>query len=133
MTRTILLASFVEKCNLYEAIEQISTTINISKRSIFVFINENNTDEYIFTYNMYPEYANIKFNSIWKNTISIHRKKQTNTLYSLNAMNELIKNKNGGFLNSNYMINWEQYRNKFLIIKMGKVISIPIRLIKLNQ
>lgn len=133
MARSLLLASFVEKEQLYDAIEQISETINISKDSIFVFINEDSPAEYVLTYNMNPEFANVKFTTIWKNTISVHRKKQTNTLYSLNAMNEYIKSRNQGVLDKTYQIDWTQFENSFMIIKSGKFKTIPLRLIKLNQ
>ena len=133
MARSLLLASFVDKVRLYDALDQISETININKDSIFTFANENEANEYVLTYNMNPEFANVKFTTIWENTISVHRKKHTNTLYSLNAMNEYIKSVNGGELNKNYQIDWEQFSNSFLIIKGGKFKVIPLRLIKLNQ
>jgi len=133
VARSLLLASFVRKDELYNAIDQISESINIRKDSIFVFMNEDDVNEYILTYNMNPEFANTKFTTIWKNTISVHRKKHTNTLYSLNAMNEFIKTKCGGQLNREYQIDWTQFENKFLIIKNGKLKPLPLRLIKLNQ
>lgn len=133
MARSLLLASFVTKDELYEAIEQISEVINIGKDNIFVFINEDSENEYILTYNMNPEFANVKFTTVWKNTISVHRKKHTNTLYSLNAMNEYIKSMNDGVLDKSYQIDWSQFRNSFLIIKGGKLKTIPLRLVKLNQ
>ena len=133
MARSLLLASFVDKQNLYEAIDQISEIINISKDAIFVFINEDAQDEYVLTYNMNPEFANIKFTTVWKNTISVHRKKHTNTLYSLNAMNEYIKSRNNGVLDKSYQIDWSQFQNSFMIIKGGKFKTIPLRLVKLNQ
>ena len=133
VARSLLLASFATKDELYDAITQISDTINISKDSIFVFINEGSDGEYILTYNMNPEFANVKFTTVWKNTISVHRKKHTNTLYSLNAMNELIKSLNHGQLDKNYQIDWAAFENSFLIIKGGKLKVLPLRLVKLNQ
>lgn len=133
MAKSLLLASFVPRDELYDAIEQISKAINIDRDSIYVFLNEDDLNEYILSYNMNPAYANVKFTSIWKNTISVHRKKQTNTLYSLNAMNEYIKSKCNGELNKSYHVNWNLFENKFLIIKNGKLKVIPIRLIKINQ
>jgi len=113
--------------------DQISKTINIGTNEIFTFINEDDQNEYILTYNMNPDYANTKFTTIWRNTISVHRKNQTNTIYSLNAMNELIKEKCGGQLDKSYNIDWTRYRNSFLIIKNCKLKVMPIRFVKLNQ
>lgn len=133
MARSLLLASFVDKSELYLAMEQISKTININKDSIFVFVNEDDPAEYILTYNMNPEFANVKFATIWKNTISVHRKKHTNTLYSLNAMNEFIKSKCGGNLNRDYQIDWSKFENQFMIIKNQRLKTLPLRLVKINQ
>lgn len=133
MRNTILLSSFVSKNELYIAIDKISSMCKIEKNNIFVFVNENNPNEYILTYNIPSELANLKFESIWKNTIAIHRKKQTNTLYSINAMNELIKSKNNGIVNPNYSVNWEDYKNKMLLIQNGRLKEIKTRLVKINQ
>lgn len=133
MNKSILLASFVRKDELYSAIDKISEQCNIDTNKVFVFINENNLDEYILTYNMSTEFANTKFNSIWENTISVHRKKNTNTLYSINALNELIKMSNNGYLDKHFKIDWSKYQNSFLTIKSGKLKVIPIRLIKVNR
>ena len=55
--------------------------------------------------------------SIIDNTILVHRKKQTNTLYTINALNELIKSLNNGVLDKTYAIEWENYRNCILLIQ----------------
>ena len=123
----------MEKRELYDAIEHITQTLNIDANQIFVFLNEENKNEYVLTYNLDSESANIKFNTIWKNTISVHRKKQTNTIYSLNAMNEYIKSKCNGILNKNYQVNWDQFENSLMIIKNGKLKVIPLRIVKVNQ
>ena len=71
--KSILLLSFIDKESLYDAINSISKQLNISKNQIFVF-KVVELDEYVLTYNLHPNKTNIKFNSIWPNTISIHRK-----------------------------------------------------------
>ena len=53
---------------------------------IFVLeVKDNN--EFVLTYNI--EMSNLA--SIPENTILVHRKKESNTLYTINALNELIK------------------------------------------
>ena len=52
-----------------------------------------------------------------KNTILVHRKKQTNTLYTINALNELVKSLNNGYLDKSYPINWNDYKNCILLIQ----------------
>jgi hypothetical protein len=51
------------------------------------------------------------------NTILVHRKKQTNTLYTINALNELIKSLNNGVLDKSYSINWDDYKNCILLVQ----------------
>ena len=51
------------------------------------------------------------------NTILVHRKKQTNTLYTINALNELIKSLNNGILDKKFLINWNDYQNCILLIQ----------------
>jgi hypothetical protein len=50
-----------------------------------------------------------------RDTISINRKKETNTLYSINALNALIIALNGGVLDKSYMINWNDYKDCMLL------------------
>lgn len=69
-----------------------------------------------------------------EDTILVHRKKQTNTLYTINAMNIIIKMNNNGILDKQYQVNWESYKNSILLsnddtlnklsTKVYKVISL---------
>jgi hypothetical protein len=77
----------------------------------FVFENANNTVEIILTYNIKIKDQNNKFPF----TVSIHRKKETNTLYTLNAMNCIIKEENNGVLDKNFILEWELYKNSLII------------------
>ena len=53
--------------------------------------------------------------NILANTISLHRKKMTNTLYTINALNVLIKMLNNGVLDTSYQVDWDNYRNCMLV------------------
>jgi len=128
----ILLASFVNPNELDQALERISKVANINKRNIFVFKAES-IDDYILTYNIQQETGGIRFNKIWPDTISIHRKKETNTLFSLNAMNELIKLENDGKLITSYQVNWQDYQNCFLLFRNGFLTVLELELIKINR
>ena len=50
-----------------------------------------------------------------KDTISINRKKQSNTFYSINALNSLIRSLNNGVLDKTYMVDWSQYTDTLLL------------------
>jgi len=74
-----------------QIIKQVSSQYSIMYNKIFV-LEVTNSDEYVITYNV--DQGNVT--SIPENTILVHRKKETNTLYTINALNELIKKLNGG-------------------------------------
>jgi hypothetical protein len=48
-------------------------------------------------------------------TILLHRKKESNTLYTINALNTLIRSLNGGRLNKNFIVEWTAYKNCILL------------------
>jgi hypothetical protein len=48
-------------------------------------------------------------------TILLHRKKETNSLYTINALNTLIKSLNNGYLDKSFMVDWNQYKNCILL------------------
>ena len=50
-----------------------------------------------------------------QDTITINRKKDTETLYSINALNALIREENNGVLDKTYKVDWTQYVNKLLL------------------
>ena len=49
------------------------------------------------------------------NTISINRKKETNTYYSINAINSLIRILNNGVLDKTFIIEWNNYKDMMLL------------------
>ena len=90
-----------------------------------MFNNEKNNNELYLTYNILnSEFARKKL----PNTISIHRKKQTNTLYTLNAMNKLITEENNGVFDKTYQLNWEYYNNSLIITNEISVKIIPLKI-----
>ena len=69
----------------------------------------------MLTYNV--DINNSSSESMVDNTILVHRKKQTNTLYTINALNELIKSLNNGVLDKRFPIEWNHYKNCILLIQ----------------
>ena len=70
------------------------------------------TTEYIITYNIDTENS---INEIPENTILLHRKKESNTLYTINALNTLIKQLNNGMLDNQFKVSWNDYQNSILL------------------
>lgn len=50
-----------------------------------------------------------------KDTISINRKKESNTFYSINALNALIRTLNNGVLDKTYRVDWSHYQDMLLL------------------
>ena len=73
-----LLATFTTKDNLDDTIKKITDAYTIVFSKIYVLQNENNVNELICTYNVDTEKP-IDYNVV-KGTISLHRKKHSNTL-----------------------------------------------------
>ena len=101
-----------------DAYEEVSNTIQTSYVILFnkIFVLESLDGEKIMlTYNV--DMGNSSTSGIIDNTILVHRKKQTNTLYTINALNELIKSLNNGVLDKKFPIEWDNYRNCILLIQ----------------
>ena len=62
------------------------------------------------------------------NTISLHRKKQSNTLYTINALNEVIRELNGGVLDKRFPIPWDDYYNSLLLTNENGLNKIPTKI-----
>ena len=98
--------------------EEVANTIQTSYVILFnkLFVLESLDGEKIMlTYNV--DMNNSSSESMVDNTILVHRKKQTNTLYTINALNELIKSLNNGVLDKTFAINWENYKNCIMLIQ----------------
>ena len=98
--------------------EKIISNIQSSYVILFnkIFVLESLDGEKIMlTYNV--DMNNSLEETLVNNTILVHRKKQTNTLYTINALNELIKSLNNGYLDKTYAINWNDYTNCILLIQ----------------
>jgi hypothetical protein len=111
-----LFCTFTSGEDLDGLVQDISTSYTIMYNKMFV-LHIKSTDEYVVTYNV----DNVNINSIPSNTILVHRKKETNTLYTINALNELIKKLNGGVVDVSYRVNWQHYRNCILLTQNNEI------------
>jgi hypothetical protein len=123
-----LFASFTQIDNLEDLIETISTDYVINYDKLFILYVKS-TDEYVITYN--TDSGNI--GSLPPNTISVHRKKDTNTLYTINALNELIKRLNGGIVDPSFRVNWNHYKNCILLTQQNEFKSLNTKLYKIIE
>ena len=112
-----LFCTFTSKEDLESTIDNIKDQYTILFNKIFVLYIES-TNEYVCTYNV--DSFNIS-NTILPQTILLHRKKESNTLYTINALNDLIKELNDGVADSKYRVNWQDYRNCILLTTNGEL------------
>ena len=109
-----LYCTFTDPNNIEEITKRIENSYVILFNKIFV-LESLDGEKIMLTYNV--DMGNSKVSNIIDNTILVHRKKQTNTLYTINALNELIKSLNNGYLDKTYAINWNDYTNCILLIQ----------------
>ncbi len=106
-----LFCTFSTKEGLDKTIETIKDEYTVAYNKIFV-LESVDSDEYLCTYNIEVVGDST---GILRNTILLHRKKETNTLYTINSLNALIKSLNGGVLDTKFQVNWNDYRNSVLL------------------
>ena len=121
-----LYATFTQQNSLDELIIHLSTTYTIMYKKMFVLFVKS-TNEYVVTYNV--EQGNVS--SIPANTILVHRKKESNTLYTINALNDLIKKLNNGVVDPSYRIDWQHYKNCVLLTQHGDVKQLNTKIYKI--
>ena len=110
---TLLLATFCKARNVRSTIDLITDSFEVVGNKIFVLQDESDRYKKILTYNIVKE--EIVFSDVIKNTISLHRKKEVNSLYTLNALNEVVKLQNNGVLDPKFSVEWEEFRNTLLV------------------
>ena len=123
--KTQLLCTFAKRNRLYDIIDLIIECNDILFDKIYVFQNEKDHHQLICTYNV--ELTDDYIDNA-RDTISLHRKKQTNTLYTINALNEIIRKENKGVLDKTFPVPWENYHNTLLLTNEEGINIIPTRI-----
>ena len=124
--KTQLLCTFTPKNRLDDILELIIECNEILYDKIYVFQNGKDKSQLICTYNV--EYEDDHISEDIPNTISLHRKKQSNTLYTINALNEVIRELNDGVLDKRFPIQWENYQNSLLLTNEDGLNKIPTKI-----
>lgn len=123
-----LFCTFSTEEALDETLEAIKEKYKIIYNKIFVLYSKSQ-DEYICTYNV--DFGNVS--TFLENTILVHRKKESNTLYTINALNTLVKELNGGVVDKTYKINWTDYRNCILLTKGPELKRVNTKLFRILE
>lgn len=115
--KILLLASFLKAENLDNFLYKIKKKFGIKKENIFFFKTEDGG--YVLTYKIRIDIEHrIDIKKELPKTIQIHKK--GDTIFTINALNKLIEKESnlGGNINyKEYKINWENYKNKMILLK----------------
>lgn len=116
-----LYCTFLQDEGVDEVVDRILEEYDILFNKIFVLASLDD-DKVMLTYNIDGPVYNLQL----ENTILVHRKKQTNTLYTINALNEVIKYLNDGILDTTYQVDWSKFRNSLLLTRPGGFIMLVL-------
>jgi hypothetical protein len=123
-----LFCTFSSEQHLEQVINTIQDKYTIIYNKIFVLYAKSQ-DEYIVTYNI--ELGNVS--NFLENTILVHRKKESNTLYTINSLNRLIESLNGGVLDINFKVEWNDYQNCILLTKGAELKRVNTKLFRIIE
>jgi|TARA_B100000780_G_scaffold95939_1_gene66909 hypothetical protein len=121
-----LFCTFTDLENLDALIEEITSKYVVIYNKMFV-LEIVGKDEYVVTYNV--DQGNV--HTIPDNTILVHRKKESNTLYTINALNELIKKLNDGVVDTKFKVDWQHYRNCVLLTQHNELSQLNTKIHKI--
>lgn len=107
--RTQLLCTFTNVDTVFGTIKIIKKTYEDNEIQISTFSYLSDPINIVCIYNVLDKSKRIK------DTISINKKKETTTYYSINALNALIMALNNEVLDKSYRINWTEYTNSLLL------------------
>ena len=128
--QTQLLCTFSNRESVQQTLIEINETYYLVYNFIYILQNKANLDELYITYNINSE---LRPDEPLENTILVHRKKQTNTLYTINALNELVREENSGILDRSFQINWEKFKNQIIVTNTVGTKKISTRIFEIIE
>ena len=126
---TQLLCTFSTTNGYSEVVDAVVKFYDVLFGKVYILQNVDELDSLMLTYNIDP--SKVNGNSFYADTISVHRKKDTNTLYTINSLNALIRDLNGGVSDHHYSVDWDQYKNCILLTDEFSYRKISTKLFKI--
>jgi hypothetical protein len=124
--KTQLVCTFVRKHQIEDTLDQISESFSVLNNRVFLLKSTNIQNELILSYNVILD----SYKDFLPGSILVHRKTDTNTIYTINALNELIMNLNNGVLDKKYPIDWQNYNDTMMLKKPDGLKFLKIQTIK---
>src|ERR1035437_1595704 len=117
MDKTILLASFIFPERIEWFLNYLDTKFKITKDKVFCYKNLDDESKVIITFKLtLPDGKYLNLKELFPSAITIHKK--GNALYTINALNKMIDQRNGDSVgnidNKSVIIDWNEYQNKLL-------------------
>jgi hypothetical protein len=103
-----LLCTFVKKNKILQVYTSIINNYTINNQITLYNIKDSNDSILV-----YDIIGNSTVNV--PDTISVHKKSHTDTYYTINALNDIIKQNNNGTLDLTYKIDWNNYNRCLLL------------------
>ena len=128
--QTQLLCTFTTKDKLKDVLQEIRETYHIVYNFIYVLQNKGSLEELFVTYNIDTSFRTER---PLDDTILVHREKQSNTLYTINALNELVKEENGGVLDKKFTIDWTKFKNSIIVTNVEGTKKISTRIFEVIE
>lgn len=128
MLNNKLFCTFIALDDLSYTINHITSNYHILHHKIFV-LELSNSEEYALTYNIEEDDTTY----IPENSVLIHRKKEYNVLYTINALNELIRKLNDGVIDPRYRVNWSHYKNSILLTQQNELKHFKTKIYKILE
>ncbi len=103
--------------------ENLDYTTNIIESTYFVLFKKifilgiEDSEEFICSFNIDKEMQRKQL----PNAMLVHRKRDTNTIYTINSLNALIKQQNNGVLDKSFKIEWANYSNGILLLSNNEL------------
>lgn len=125
---TQLLCTFATYQTYLQEVRALVQYYDIPENAVYVLQSTLDFNDIFLTFN--AKRGKIEF---YPRTMAVHRKKEYNVIYSINALNELIRSETGGMSGREYQVDWEQYRNSFISTSGGKFRVIPTKLLTISR
>jgi hypothetical protein len=129
MNKTILLASFIFPERIEWFLNYLEAKFSITKDKVFCYKNLDDESKVIITFRLeLSEGKHLNLKELFPSAIPIHKK--GDALYTINALNKLIDQSNGGSLGNidykSFKINWDEYQNKLILINGRELVFLRI-------
>ena len=132
--RGVLLASFIptdDEEKILAEVEHIAATVNLTNNLIFLLGMPDDPDRRIITYNAFLERGKPLNSRLF--TMRVHRKKNSNTLYTINALNKAVALEHNGQTGRHLKLDWENYKNSIMLLTGNELKVYNVEVVRIYK